>query len=139
MKFFGITTFWYLQKRFIEQNFEQCKMDLSGTGHKQIINKYQHVQLKTIIKKNNVFIIIAYSELVRKMHIIFTNKNPPAHWGKGISIRTQNLTYLPNFTIFLAKIVLIRSQDFDSIFIFSAFFITPSHQKITTIGIQSIF
>ena len=43
------------------------------------------------------------------------------------------------FTIFLVKIVLIRSQDFDSIFMFSAFFITPSHQKVTTIGIQSIF
>ena len=104
--------------------------------------------------------------LYAKCILFLQIKNAPAHWGQGISCASKflysplfyhqnpkfNLIFMftffdqifilifPIFTIFLAKIVLSRSQDFDSIFMFSAYIIfTPSHQKIITIGIQSIF
>ena len=48
-----------------------------------LINKYWDVYLKTTIKKKSIFIIIAYSKFVREIHIIFTNKNAPTHWGRA--------------------------------------------------------
>ena len=90
---------------------------------------------------------------IKKFNTIFNPKSKPKIYLNFHSYISPFCTIFDSIFIiifacvlayFLTKnssFILIRSQNFDSIFIliFPAFSITPSDQKLTPIGIQSIF